>query len=87
MCIVGVNKFFSGGYMDLEDAVAILKDEVRSKCSAYADRALAEILPLVEEKFTSTNKQETPLTCSECAAEFYSHHKYCWGCGKELFTL
>lgn len=54
--------------MDLEDAVAILKDEVRSKCSAYADRALAEILPLVEEKFTSTNKPSAKCYSVECPA-------------------
>ena len=65
--------------MDLEDAVAILKIEVRDKCSAYADRALVEVLSLVEEKFTSTNSacqhifeitSYGVVTCQKCNRKY-----------------
>ena len=71
--------------MDLEDAVAILKVEVRDKCSAYADRALAEVLSLVEEKLTTTNKQSTP--CSYCGSKSAIQFSVCLVCRGRMSLL
>lgn len=57
-----------------------------SGCCISDDAALSaakKVLKLMEGKYSIT---ETPFTCEKCAAEVYSHHKYCWGCGQKLWN-
>jgi len=69
--------------MSMGDAIAILKQEIRDKCSAYADRALAEILPLVEEKFKPTNKPSAQR-CPNCNTDYdVGIFNVCENCGHQ----
>ena len=59
---VGVNKFFKRQFiMDIQEATSTLFN----LASKYRDEKAIEAVKLVEEKFTSTNKQSTPL-CDKC---------------------